>query len=77
MFLTQSFVANLQGVPFDDFKKLVIENFGAVFDTKQIFTSVLPTVKETSLGNMPILVLMDTNYDQNRKSVQICYGRRA
>jgi CAF1 family ribonuclease len=50
MFLTQSFVTDLQNNTLAEFKKIVLENLPAIYDTKYVTNALVPTMKETNLG---------------------------
>jgi len=49
LFLTQSFATDLQEKTYADFKKILLENFPAIYDTKYVINVVVPTLKETNL----------------------------
>ena len=50
LFLTQSFATDLEEKTYADFKKILLENFPAVYDTKYATNTLAPTLKETNLG---------------------------
>jgi len=49
LFMMQSFSADLEQKSFSEFKKLALECFGVVFDTKTAINELVPTMKETGL----------------------------
>jgi len=49
LFLTQSFATDLDEKTFKDFKAILQENFNAIYDTKYVINTLVPTMKETNL----------------------------
>lgn len=55
MFLTQSFASDLQNKKFGEFKKIVLESFPSIFDTKYFISCLVPSMKETGLGTITFI----------------------
>jgi len=57
LFLTQSFATDLQEKTYAEFKKIVLESFPAIYDTKYVINTLVPTLKETNLEKVHNFVI--------------------